>query len=178
MMIIFNMRKNIENIIKNNNIHEYSFLDPKIITYSNQAIEYCKDNQCGNYGKCHSCPPYDFEYSSIYEKIKLSNIAVLFTTLHSIKNMFDSEEWMDAKKIHDLITINFKLSQQNQGYMFGAGKCMICDTCTYPKPCSYPEKLVFSLEGIGVDVVSLAKKANLKYYNGENTITYFSLFVV
>jgi hypothetical protein len=33
---------------------------------------------------------------------------------------------------------------------------------------------MIALEAAGIDVVALAKTANINYYNGKNTVTYFA----
>ena len=56
--------------------------------------------------------------------------------------------------------------------------CVRCSKCTYPdNPCRYPDKLFPSVEGYGIMVNILAESANMKYINGENTVTYFGLLL-
>ncbi|NLD26607.1 MAG: DUF2284 domain-containing protein, partial [Acholeplasmataceae bacterium] len=59
--------------------------------------------------------------------------------------------------------------------ILGPGACSLCHECTYPdQACRYPERAIPPLEALGIDVLSLAKTAQLKYYNGTNSITYFA----
>lgn len=56
--------------------------------------------------------------------------------------------------------------------------CIRCSDCTYPHyPCRFAEKLFPSVEGFGIRIDALAKSANIKYINGENTVTYFGLLL-
>lgn len=56
--------------------------------------------------------------------------------------------------------------------------CNRCSHCTYPSAaCRNPEMLFPSLEGFGINVFMLAKTADLKYMNGENTVTYFGMLL-
>ncbi|MBE6032659.1 MAG: hypothetical protein E7224_05645 [Clostridiales bacterium] len=42
-------------------------------------------------------------------------------------------------------------------------------------PCRFPEELSPSVEGYGIFVTPLAKKAGIPYYGGPDTVTYFGL---
>ena len=42
-------------------------------------------------------------------------------------------------------------------------------------PCRHPEEALTSLEGYGIDVYRTSKATDLKYINGENTVTYFGI---
>ena len=54
--------------------------------------------------------------------------------------------------------------------------CIRCKSCTYPDaPCRFPDKLYPSLEGYGILVTELAKKAGLNYNGGANTVSYFGM---
>ncbi len=83
----------------------------------------------------------------------------------------------DARIQHDKIeALIFDLVAENGGKMLGAGGCDICEKCTYPNsPCRFPQKAKPSVEASGVDVVTLCKETGLKYINGVNTVTYFSI---
>lgn len=38
-------------------IHESAFIEPSVITFSQDVRDACEANLCGMYGKCWSCPP-------------------------------------------------------------------------------------------------------------------------
>ena len=42
-------------------------------------------------------------------------------------------------------------------------------------PCRFPEKAIPSLEAYGINVSRLASAAEMKYINGQNTVTYFGM---
>jgi predicted metal-binding protein len=84
---------------------------------------------------------------------------------------------MKAKEIHDNLTaeIHEKFGRTNP--VFGAGGCKICKTCAYPNPCRFPERIFFSVEAAGINVTELSRTAGVKYNNGPNTVTYFSMIL-
>jgi len=52
--------------------------------------------------------------------------------------------------------------------------CDLCKKCTYPDaPCRFPDRVHGSLEGYGIFVDQLARKAGINYINGKDTVTYF-----
>ena len=57
----------------------------------------------------------------------------------------------------------------------GAGGCRLCEICGKREgiPCRNPKRAMRSLEAYGVNVSLLASLANMKYINGQNTVTYF-----
>lgn len=65
---------------------------------------------------------------------------------------------------------------REQTELLGAGGCSLCETCTYPSaPCRHPEKMRRPMEACGIDVVNLSKIAGINYFNGADTVTYFSI---
>ena len=56
--------------------------------------------------------------------------------------------------------------------------CELCASCTYPDaPCRFPDRAGPSVEAWGINVMLLAKQLGVKYNNGPNTVTYFSMIL-
>ena len=57
----------------------------------------------------------------------------------------------------------------------GAGGCGLCEVCAKrtDEPCRHPDLAMASLEAYGFNVSLLAAAADMKYINGQNTVTYF-----
>ncbi|WP_459931558.1 DUF2284 domain-containing protein [Desulfosporosinus burensis] len=54
--------------------------------------------------------------------------------------------------------------------------CNLCEKCTYPeKPCRFPNRMFPATESFGIMVIQQAPLCNIKYNNGANAITYFSM---
>ncbi|MBM3714098.1 MAG: DUF2284 domain-containing protein, partial [Actinobacteria bacterium] len=69
---------------------------------------------------------------------------------------------------------------QFDGYLqLTAGECSVCQVCAQVenKPCRFPEKAISSLEAYCMNVSTLAGLCNMKYINGQNTVTYFGAFL-
>lgn len=175
------MNIDFEKYIANKNIHEYKIIETSEIPFSQEVIKACKSNKCGRYGSCWTCPPGAGEAEDLKKKILSFNSAFVFTSKFSIEEWFDFEGMAksgeESKKI--LLDICSELKKDDISFMpLGCSSCNICKKCTYPKsPCRFPEKAVIPLEACSIDVVKLALDTGIKYYNGEKTITYFSLIL-
>ena len=160
-------------------IHQYAFVSPKDITFSEQVRAACESNMCGRYGKSWTCPPGAGDWKVLAEHYKSYENAFVFTTKHDIEDSFDIEGMGEAGKQHAKAdeAILALLEKQDQQYeLSGAGSCSICGECTYPNaPCRFPEKARRSMEACGIDVVALSKFCGINYTNGPNTVTYFSI---
>jgi predicted metal-binding protein len=147
------------------------------IIFSGDVRKACKQNYCGKYNTCWTCPPAAGDIKTLEQKYKAYEWAFVFTTLHKIEDSFDIEGMDTARSEHQKIEKEAILGLK--GYTvdwLGAGSCSICGKCTFPdSPCRFPDKAKSSIEACGIDVVQLAKTCNLNYNNGINTVTYFSV---
>ena len=88
---------------------------------------------------------------------------------------------LEEKKKSYLITQKLRKVFENLGILkvlhLGAGGCGVCDKCAQQDglPCRFPELATPSLEAYGVNVSNLAKVVDMKYTNGQNTVTYFGM---
>ena len=142
-------------------------------------IEYCQMNHCGRYNKSWSCPPaIDSDFKKISSRF---NKAYVINKVFQIADEFDIEGMDKAlEQNNDMVYTIIKQLRANQigFYLLKAGSCNLCSKCTYPdSPCVFPNMLYPPIEAFGIDVTALASKLNMKYYNGKNTITYFTIIL-
>jgi predicted metal-binding protein len=156
---------------------EYSVIRTSELVFSAEVVKACEANRCGKYNKCWTCPPVIGPLSEQIKTISAYEKAFVFTTRYHLEDSFDYEGMMNAKEIHDLLTteIHEKFGKTNRVY--GAGGCRICNECVYPEPCRFPDKIFSSIEAAGINVTDLSRAAGIKYNNGENTVTYFSMIL-
>ena len=63
-------------------------------------------------------------------------------------------------------------------YALSTEGCSICATCTYPDaPCRFPDQMHPAVESYSISVVELAKISGVRYINGADSITYFSVIL-
>lgn len=164
---------------ENLNIHEYAFIKPSVVIFSDEVRMFCEKNNCGMYGTSWACPP---AIGSIEECKKMCGSfenAFIFTTVTKLKKKYDTAEWLKSRKVHEAITdkvAKIFRSKLKKTLILSTEGCSICKKCTYPeKPCRFPDRMHPATESFGIMVIQLAPLCNIKYNNGLDTITYFSM---
>ena len=141
--------------------------------------EICASNACGAYGRCYMCPPDLGEIDELMARVDTYDYALVYQTVDTLLDSFDFEGMLEAK-VHvfpitravcdALFSVGIAESLR-----LGVGGCGLCEVCAKRtgEPCRCPELAMPSLEGYGVNVSELAKICEMKYINGQNTVTYF-----
>ena len=162
-------------------VHEYAAVSPADIPLSVEVRRMCEANRCGLYGKNWCCPPGVGDWEALRDEYRAMSAAVVFTTKHDLEDSFDIEGMTAAKEAHRALDARVAERLHEAGIphvLLGAGGCTLCKTCTYPDaPCRHPDRVIRPMEGCGIDVVSLSRIAGVKYNNGADTVTYFSLIL-
>ena len=156
---------------------EYAVVPTAAIVFSPELIKSCEANLCGKYNHCWTCPP---AIASVEQHKKLITAwvsAFVFTTTAALEDSFDYEGMMEAKDYHDHLTREMHERFGKTNPVFGAGGCTICPVCAYPEPCKFPDKTFSSIEAAGINVTDLSRAGGLRYNNGVNTVTYFSMIL-
>jgi len=152
------------------------------IPFDENLRSYCEVNYCGNYGKNYACPPDVGNSKELIAKAKKYKKVLVFQTVTQIEDSFDFEGMKEAQFRHSKVAdkINKHIKKQFDGYLqLTAGECSVCQVCAQVenKPCRFPEKAISSLEAYCMNVSTLAGLCNMKYINGQNTVTYFGAFL-
>lgn len=162
-------------------VKEYTWVDPKCLPFSADVRGMCEANRCGMYGKSWSCPPGAGDWETLRDAYQAKDAAFLYTTCYQLEDSFDIEGMTEAKKTHRALdrSVTARLHETGISHiLLGAGTCDLCTTCTYPTaPCRHPDLMQRSMEACGMDVVTLSRLAGVKYNNGSETVTYFSLIL-
>ena len=162
-------------------IYQYGLIDTKQIIFSDEVRRLCEANVCRNYGTTWACPPAVGTFDECKEKSLKYDIALVFNAKYHLDDSFDYEGMLfghkEFKKVCDKLA-NLVKEKLTDYLLLSNEGCIRCGDCTYPQyPCRFPEKLFPSVEGFGIRIDALAKSANIKYINGENTVTYFGLLL-
>ncbi len=148
------------------------------IEFEPPLIELCKLNSCGNYGKNYTCPPLVGESEDLIKEAKNYDYAYVFQKVYSIEDSFDIEG-MNNARIHFrklTLAVNDALEKTGQDYkILSAGGCSQCNECgaVTNTSCRFPKTAFASLEAYCINVSKLAGLCDMKYINGQNTVTYF-----
>lgn len=170
-----------EDILKEIGVSEHGIISTTDIPFGPEIRKLCEGNVCRSYGTTWACPPAVGTLEECRSQCLSYENALVFNAVYPLEDSFDYEGMMRGHslfkelcdRLYDLIkpAIPDFLLLSNEG-------CKRCKTCTYPSaPCRYPSRLFPSIEGYGIYVSTLAKKAKVKYTHGENTVTYFGMIL-
>jgi predicted metal-binding protein len=154
---------------------EYAVIPTSALNFVEALYKSCEANICGNYNRSWSCPPGSGSMEDQMRRIRAYQNAFVFTTKYGLEDSFDFEGMGRAKEIHDATTRDIHDLFGKNNPVYGAGCCGLCKACAYPGPCRFPDKLYYSIESAGINVTDLSRSAGIKYNNGPNTVTYFSM---
>ncbi|MDR2419208.1 MAG: DUF2284 domain-containing protein [Treponema sp.] len=155
--------------------YECAVISTGDIVFSPEVRKACEANICGNYGRTWVCPPAVGTLEELRAKILAYRNALVFTTKHDLEDSFDFEGMQRGREIHNHLSVDLHGRFGKTNPIYGAGGCSNCEKCAYPNPCRAPEKLLSSIEASGINVTELSRSAGIKYNNGPNTVTYFSM---
>ncbi|MBQ9780140.1 MAG: DUF2284 domain-containing protein [Clostridia bacterium] len=162
-------------------IHESVWISPCDLPFSAEVRSMCEVNRCGKYGTSWSCPPGCGEWETLRDEFCACKSAFVFTTCHILEDSFDIEGMQTAAEDHQKLdnAIAEALSRTDLRYIhLGMGTCILCKTCTYPDaPCRHPDKMRRPPEACGIDVCAMSKAIGIRYMNGPDTVTYFSILL-
>ena len=139
----------------------------------------CATNGCGMYGKCYMCPPDVGEVDALMAEVAEYAYVLVYQTVSELEDSFDYEGMVAAKEnfypISQKMRGVFRAAGIEKVLHLGAGGCGVCKTCAKKtnEPCRCPELAMPSLEAYCFNVSRLAAAADMKYINGQNTVTYF-----
>lgn len=148
------------------------------IIFGESLRKNCEMNSCGNYGRNWACPPHCGDITECISKAKQYTQAIVVQYVGALEDSYDFEGMMDAAQKFEIIFNQFAENAKSllsDTYPLGAGGCHQCERCAIldDEPCRNPGIAYPSLEAHGIFVSDLAAKSNMKYINGQNTVTYF-----
>lgn len=140
----------------------------------------CKSNGCGMYGRCWMCPPDIGDIEPLMAEVRGYKHGLLYQTVADIEDSFDIEGMQEAGKRHVMVSQRleaFLMLQLDKHLHLSCGGCRLCERCAKLDglPCRDPERAMSSMEAYGIDVYNTCKSTELKYINGQNTVTYFGI---
>ena len=171
---------NIERYLDRPDVWEYKVIDTAVIPFSPAVREACERNTCGRYGKSWMCPPGVGEMEEWERRIRSFPRAAVFTCKYDLEDSFDFEGMQEGqRRAKEVFTsVADELYRSGERFLLlGSGGCDLCESCAYPAPCRFPDRAAPSVEACGVNVMQLAKQIGVRYNNGPNTVTYFSLIL-
>lgn len=150
------------------------------IIVSSAFWDICASDSCGKFGKCWMCPPDIGSIDELMAQLKRYRSGLLYQTIYDIEDSFDIEGMGNAAVLHARVSqlVNDAVKPLLPGCLhLSCGGCNLCNRCAKldDQPCRMPDKALPPMEGYGIDVYQTVKPTNLKYTNGQNTVTFFGI---
>jgi len=150
------------------------------VVLSSEFRVLCEMNHCGNYGRTYTCPPYIGPVEKMMEQIRQYDRVLLYQTVAELEDSFDVEGMTAGGERHTQVcqSIHRALPSGLGSFLhLAGGGCRLCEKCAKQDnlPCRHPEEALPSLSAYGVDVCNTTRASNMKYINGQNTVTYFGM---
>jgi len=150
------------------------------IVVSSAFRDICASNSCGMYGKCWMCPPDIGAIDELMARLKRYSHGLLYQTIYQIEDSFDIEGMGEAGADHERVSQAVDEAVKSllpARLHLSCGGCHLCPRCARldDQPCRQPEKALPPMEGYGIDVYKTTQPTELKYINGQNTVTFFGI---
>ncbi len=154
------------------------------ILFEPEYRKLCESNACGKFGTNWMCPPHVGDIHELILAAKKYEYGLVFQSVYELEDSYDFEGMQAASRQHKKIVSALReavigLPTIKKGLMMGSGGCGVCRPCEFAnnKPCPFPDKAIPSLEAYGIAVSELSTLADMKYMNGQDTVTYFGMFL-
>lgn len=154
---------------------EYQEILTSDIIFSQDVFDQCAKNTCGNFGKNHACPPRAGNEEARKSRVLKYKKGYMLCKIVSLRSRQEMEDSM--KLVSDTTKELRKAVAAEDVLIMGAGPCTVCTQCTAleEKPCRFPEKTQYSMEGSGIDVVRMSMQQKMTYNAGQGKVGYFTL---
>ena len=157
-------------------VSAWGIIPTEDIPFSPEVRKICEGNACHGYGKSWACPPGVGSFEECRSQCLTYSHALVFSGVYQLEDSFDFEGM--ARGHREFKTLCDQLGEElpRPFLLLSNEGCIRCKSCTYPDaPCRFPDKLYPSLEGYGILVTELAKRAGLNYNGGKSTVSYFGM---
>ena len=170
------LRDKIINAINEVGFDEYQEIPASDIIFAEAVFASCQANTCGNYGQNYSCPPLSGDMNENKARFLKYDHAII---LNKIMFLGEYYEQMEASTLAVLVLLDqLRDKLENEPVMIaGPGGCNLCAECSAKtdEDCRFPDKRRYSLEGSGMDIVTMSRKLGMTYNGGDKKVGFFMM---
>ena len=157
-------------------------LNTTALEFMPEVRDMCNAYRCRSYNRNWRCPPACGTIEDAAQRAAAYSYGIIVQTIGNMEDEYDYETMKETGERHkanfDILVAKLK-SEFGDVLPMGAGTCTICESCSYPDaPCRFPDKSISSMEAYGLWVSRVCELSGLPYYNGKDTITYTSCYLL
>ena len=158
-------------------------LDIQTLKIRAEVRDACAADKCRAYGKNWSCPPACGTLAECERRIRQYRAGLILQTTGVLEDSFDYEAMTGLAARHNGCLAAFqeklRVLSGDSFLLLGSGGCKICESCTCPEsPCRFPERMIISMEAMGLLVSEVCAANGLPYYYGPATLTYVGCVLI
>ena len=168
------LKDELKKIITDSGFDEYRELSSDDIIFSEAVFKECARNTCGNYGKNHACPPGSGTMEENRARFLKYDNALMINKVVSMRGGRERIKESFGKMASSLE--NLRKATENMPVMVaGPGGCNVCPECAAKdnKPCRFPDRIRYSIEGSGIDIMAMSIRLKMTYNDGKGGLGYF-----
>ena len=117
---------------------------------------------CHKYGKNFACPPHSPYFPEYLDAQNYAKVLCIRMPQEYFRNEIQEKIYRKCFRKARSILVEELLSYRKQGYLVaGSGFCLACKVCTVEEGfdnCKKPNKKIYSLESLGVNLTALTKR--------------------
>ena len=116
---------------------------------------------CHKFGKNLACPPYSPGLAEYLDEQNHARIICIRMPQEYFRHVIQEEIYRECFRKARSILVEELLRYRERGYAIaGSGSCLACDVCAVEEgscDCKNPNKKIYSLESLGVNLITLTK---------------------
>jgi predicted metal-binding protein len=136
---------------------------------------------CPRFGRNLACPPFSPAFAGYVGEVRTATVICLRIPLEYFDEPDPDKRYRAGHRMAQELLTQELMRYRQEGYLvLGSGTCRACKECTVEKgsrECLQPDKRIYSLESLGVNVVALVKSAmgfDLDWSGSEDASGYVS----
>ena len=138
----------------------------------------CRDNLCGKYGTNWACPPGFSEHMDSLSE-QYDSALLLSRTFVCDPRDRDAVEECNSLMKATLRSVVEHLRSAGIGCRgFSDGGCDLCQTCAYPDPCRFPDRVMPSVSAIGIDMGAYLESVGERFEFRDDSVTFYFLVFI
>ena len=155
---------------------EYREIPATDIIFAEAVFASCQANSCGNYGQNYSCPPFSGDIDEYKARFLKYDHGFILNKIMFLGEHYEKMETTTMEVLALLDKLRNKLAAEPV-MIAGPGGCNLCAECSAKtgEDCRFPDKRRYSLEGSGIDIVTLSRKLKMTYNAGDKKVGFFMM---
>lgn len=117
---------------------------------------------CHKFGKNFACPPYSPYLPKYLDTQNYAKVLCIRMPQEYFRDVIQEKIYRECFRKARSILVDELLSYRSQGYLIaGSGFCLACEVCAVEEgfdSCKKPNKKIYSLESLGVNLIALTKR--------------------